>query len=101
MPLTSGFVGEFVSIIAASQVNFVVSSIMCVGVVLSALYMLKLLKKLLFSNYGGTVVLYDINIFGVVGLAIICGFIIIFGVLPELLLDRAEVDEIIINLLIK
>ena len=59
------------------------------------------MKKLLFSKYGGTVVLHDINIFGVVGLAIICGFIILFGVLPELLLDSSEVDEIIINLFIK
>ncbi len=101
LPLTSGFVGEFVSIIAASQVNFVVSGIMCFGVVLSALYMLKLLKKLLFSSYGGAVVLYDINIFGVVGLAIICGFVIIFGVLPELLLDSSEVAEIINTLYIK
>ncbi len=91
LPTTSGFVGEFLSIISASEVNFVVAGIMCVGVVLSALYMLKLVKKLIYSNYAGMIVLKDIGQFAIFAIITICICVILFGIAPNLLLSRNDI----------
>jgi len=49
LPGTSGFVGEFLALLGAFQVNTVVGTIASLGVVLGAVYMLHLGRKLVFG----------------------------------------------------
>ncbi len=49
LPGTSGFVGEFLSLLGAFQVNTVVATLAGLGVVLGAAYMLLLYRKIIFG----------------------------------------------------
>ncbi len=92
LPATSGFIGEFLSIIAASQVSYIVAAGMCIGTFLSALYMLKLIKKMIFSEYRSEKKLHDINSYGVVSMLTLCIMIIYFGIFPNSLINNEEVS---------
>lgn len=49
LPATSGFVGEFLSLLGAFKVNHVIATFAATGVVLGAAYMLLLTRKLVFG----------------------------------------------------
>ena len=50
LPGTSGFVGEFLSLLGAFRVNTVVATLAALGVVLGAAYMLLLYRKVIFGG---------------------------------------------------
>jgi NADH-quinone oxidoreductase subunit M len=50
LPGTSGFVGEFLSLVGAFQINTWVATLAAVGVILGAVYMLTLYRKVIFGK---------------------------------------------------
>ena len=50
LPGTSGFVGEFLILMAAFKDNFLVATIACFGVIIGAAYMLWLYKRVVFGK---------------------------------------------------
>jgi NADH-quinone oxidoreductase subunit M len=90
LPGTSGFVGEFLSLLGAFKVNTVVATFAATGVVLGAAYMLHLTRKVIFgpkvnedaaemTDLNGREILYFIPLIILV---------IWLGVAPSYVLDR-------------
>jgi len=50
LPATSGFIGEFLVMVGAFQVNTWVASLICTGIILGAAYMLWLYRRVIFGK---------------------------------------------------
>ncbi len=92
LPGTSGFVGEFMVLIAASNENFFYAVLASSTLVLAASYSLWLGKRVLFGEISGNNIssMKAMNIYEFWPLLILVIFILIFGLKPSLLLDISE-----------
>jgi NADH-quinone oxidoreductase subunit M len=52
LPGTSGFIGEFLTLIGSFKVNYIVTMFATSGVILSAAYSLWLCKRVIFGNFS-------------------------------------------------
>jgi NADH-quinone oxidoreductase subunit M len=101
LPGTSGFVGEFLTLVGAFKVNTWVAFFATTGVILSAAYALWLYRKIIFGvlEKDNLKKIADMNrreIFCLVPLIVLT---ILFGVYPAPILDvtAASVDNLIAN----
>ena len=101
LPGTTGFVGEFLVLLGAFKINYLVAILASTGVVLCAAYMLWMAKRVVFGNTNNTVItkLKDINFLEGTILIVLCLVSIIFGFYPEPLLNTMDisVNQIIQN----
>ena len=99
LPGTSGFVGEFLALLGAFQVDPVVGSLATTGVVLGACYMLWLYRKIVFGPQANAdaASMPDLNGREIAMLAPIAVFVILLGVSPSLVMDKVSpsVDRLI------
>ena len=99
LPGTTGFIGEFLVLLGAFKINYLVAILASTGVVLCAAYMLWMAKRVVFGNANNVVVskLKDINFLEATILIVLCLVSIIFGFYPEPLLNTMDisVNEII------
>ena len=88
-PGTSGFVGEFLTLLAAYSKNTVVAFISAFGVILAAAYMLILYKKLFLGTVNENLKgkMNDINFFELTVYTQLVFLIIIVGLKPDLILE--------------
>jgi NADH-quinone oxidoreductase subunit M len=99
LPGTTGFIGEFLSLLAAFQVNTWVAVLATTGVILSASYALWLYRRIIFgvldkeSLYG----IKDLTVREIVILAPLVVLTILFGVYPLPIFDvtAASVDNLV------
>jgi len=101
LPGTSGFVGEFLSLIGTFRVNNWVATLATLGTILSAAYALWLYRKIIFGTLEKPA-LFNIRDMGWREIAIMTPLIvltIVFGVYPKLVLDvsSASVAQLIDN----
>jgi NADH-quinone oxidoreductase subunit M len=92
LPGTSGFVGEFLTLLGTFKVNIPVATLATLGVILSAAYALWLYRKVIFGKLEKPKLL-DIQDLGwreVVILAPLVFFTILFGVYPKPVLDMSQ-----------
>ena len=94
LPGTSGFIGEFLILMAAFKDNFLVAVIASLGVILGAAYMLWLYKRVVFGNLVNKELKKMIDLdkseyFILITLAIPT---LIFGFYPEPLINSIEVS---------
>ena len=89
LPGTSGFVGEFLTIIGAFKVNKLVAILAGLGVVLGACYMLWLYKRVWFSEIHNDKIekITDINFCEFVILMSLSIMIIALGIAPSLIMN--------------
>ena len=101
LPGTSGFIGEFLVLIGAFKINYMVGVLATTGVVLSAAYMLWLYKRVIFGKLEKEDLkkMEDINLSEFALLSLLSFFIIFFCFYPEPLLEtmRVSVDNLINN----
>ena len=92
LPGTSGFVGEFLSLLGAYQVNTGVALIATLGVVLGAAYMLTLYRSVVFGSPGdeNAARMPDLNLRELCLFAPLVLGVIVLGVMPNYVLDRVE-----------
>ena len=92
LPGTSGFVGEFLSIIGAFQANKIVAILAAFGVILGACYMLWLYKRVWFSEITNHHIdeVSDLGKIEFFTLGLMAVFVILLGVLPNLVLSFFE-----------
>ena len=91
LPLTNGFVGEFLLLNSLSQYNIWMVSIGGLTLILGAVYMLRMYKNVMQGQTNElTINFQDINGSEVVVLSIICGLIIIIGVYPQPILHISD-----------
>lgn len=91
LPLTNGFVGEFMLFnglfASASPYHITFMVIAGVGVILGAVYTLNMIQKTAYGNAVEMTVAKDITANELAGLTIIIGIILVLGVYPKPLLD--------------
>ncbi len=101
LPGTSGFVGEFLVLVGAFKVNFLVAILASIGVVLAAAYILWLYKRVIFGKLENNQIkeMRDLNK-SEMGVLISIGILVIFfGFYPEPLFNtvNVSVDNLINN----
>jgi NADH-quinone oxidoreductase subunit M len=100
LPLTNGFVGEFLLLSSVFQYNFWFALFAGLTVVLGAVYMLRAYQQIMLGETNGlTSSFTEINRGEKMTLVIIATLIIIFGLFPNVLLDLVSpgVDALINN----
>jgi NADH-quinone oxidoreductase subunit M len=101
LPGTSGFVGEFLTLIGTFKVNIWVASLATIGVILSAAYALWLFRKVIFGKLEkpGLENIKDLDYREIATLAPLVVLTIFFGVYPKPLLDlsAAAVTQLLDN----
>ena len=101
LPGTSGFIGEFLVLVGAFKINFLVAILASTGIVLSAAYMLWMYKRVIFGKLENNELkkIKDMNSNEFSILFFLGVLIIVFGFYPEPLLEtmRVSVDNLISN----
>jgi NADH-quinone oxidoreductase subunit M len=100
LPGTSGFIGEFLSLIGTFRVNIPVATIATLGVILSAAYALWLYRKMIFGTLKPSLEgIRDIGWRECVIFAPLVVLTILFGVAPKPVLDMsaASVTQLLEN----
>jgi len=92
LPGTSGFVGEFLSIIGTFKASKITAIVASIGVILGACYMLWLYKRVWFSEIVNPKIeeLKDLNKVEFISLTSMAVLVILFGVMPNLILSYFE-----------
>jgi NADH-quinone oxidoreductase subunit M len=94
LPGTSGFVGEFLTLIGTFRVNNWVATLATLGTILSAAYALWLYRKVIFGKLEKPS-LFHIRDLGWREIAIMAPLVvltIVFGIYPRLVLDMSAVS---------
>ena len=94
LPGTSGFVGEFLILMAAFKDNFLVAVIASFGVIIGAAYMLWLYKRVVFGKLINTDLkqMIDLNKSEIITLSCLAIPTLFFGFYPEPLINTIEVS---------
>lgn len=100
LPLTSGFIGEFLMFNGLFRYNIAIAIVALISIILAAVYTLNMIQKIF---YGNTVVLtqqaVDANRFVTIVLAVLVLLVVVFGVYPQPIIDLTKdtVNAIILN----
>jgi NADH-quinone oxidoreductase subunit M len=100
LPGTSGFIGEFLSLIGTFRINIPVATLATLGVILSAAYALWLYRKMIFGDLKPSLEgIRDIGWRETVIFAPLVVLTILFGVVPKPVLDMsaASVSQLLEN----
>jgi len=92
LPGTSGFVGEFLSIIGTFKASKATAILAAFGVILGACYMLWLYKRVWFSEVTNHHIdeVSDLGKIEFISLGLMAFFVILLGILPNLVLSYFE-----------
>ena len=101
LPGTSGFIGEFLTIVGAFKVNTFLAFFAATGIILSAVYMLFLYKRIIFGNITNDKLknILDLNLREKIIMIPLIIVIIIIGIFPNIFLEpmRLPIENIINN----
>jgi NADH-quinone oxidoreductase subunit M len=104
LPGTSGFVGEFLVIVASFKANFWYAFVAALTLILGAAYTLWLVKRVIWGDVGndGVASLKDLNAREFIVLAILAFAVLLIGVWPAPLLDvmRPTIEFLVQQLMI-
>src|ERR1700724_2375348 len=86
LPGTSGFVGEFLSLLGTFKVNTWVATLATIGIILSVAYSLWVYRRVIFGplEKPALAALKDLNFREVIALAPLVALTLLFGVFPNL-----------------
>ena len=101
LPGTSGFVGEFLVLLGAFQIDTVIGTLAATGLVLGATYMLWLYRKIIFglAEHKDAANMADVNMTEKIALVPLALLVLWLGVQPNFVLDRISpaVDSLLSN----
>ncbi|MCB9989187.1 MAG: NADH-quinone oxidoreductase subunit M [Rhodospirillales bacterium] len=101
LPGTSGFVGEFLALLGVFHVNVTLAFFSAGGIILGAIYMLRLYRKIIFGpqDNADASILPDLNMREIVIFFPIVGMVIWFGLFPNFILERTEpaLEKLMLN----
>ena len=94
LPGTSGFVGEFLVLVGAFQINIFVAVLASLGVILAAAYMLWLYKRVIFGKIASSEIkeMADLNRIEIYIFASLVFLTIFFGIYPEPLFNTTDIS---------
>jgi NADH-quinone oxidoreductase subunit M len=98
LPLTNGFIGEFLMFSGLFQYNPWFAAVACVAIILAAVYMLKMLQKVIFGEANTlTAATTDLKPGELLATGVIIAVIFVLGVYPKPLLQLVESTTAIVN----
>ncbi|PPR44376.1 MAG: hypothetical protein CFH18_00974, partial [Alphaproteobacteria bacterium MarineAlpha5_Bin8] len=101
LPGTSGFIGEFLTIIGAFKINIYLAFFVASGIILSAVYMLYLYKRIIFGTLTNEKIkdILDLNIREKIIMVSLIAVVLLIGIYPNLFLDpmRLPIETLIEN----
>ena len=94
LPGTSGFIGEFLVLIATFERNIIVAAIACLGVILGAAYMLWLYRRVVFGEIKNNELnkMFDLSRTEIILLASLALPILYFGFNPDPILKTIDIS---------
>ncbi len=94
LPGTSGFIGEFLSILGIYKFNMILGCFTASGIMLGAIYMLKLYKEVMLGEINNPNInnLKDLTFSEILALSPLCVIIIYLGLAPSPILDMLHVS---------
>jgi NADH-quinone oxidoreductase subunit M len=101
LPLTNGFIGEFLLLFATFQLNIVLGAVAGLTIIFGAVYMLRMYKNVMQGETNAlTATFTDITGVEILVLGIICTLIIVIGIYPQpiLHLSDAAVHKLLITI---
>ncbi|HJD54177.1 MAG TPA: NADH-quinone oxidoreductase subunit M [Rickettsia endosymbiont of Proechinophthirus fluctus] len=101
LPGTSGFIGEFLSLLGIYKVNVVATFIAALGIIFGAVYMLKLYKEVMLGEITNKDIMHfrDLYKYEIISIAPLILLIIYFGLMPSSILNVFSLS--VENLLVK
>jgi NADH-quinone oxidoreductase subunit M len=101
LPGTSGFIGEFLSLLGIYKVNVIATFIAALGIILGAVYMLKLYKEVMLGEITNKEIMHfrDLYKYEIISIAPLILLIIYFGLMPSSILNVFHLS--IENLLVR
>ncbi|MEY4463953.1 MAG: NAD(P)H-quinone oxidoreductase chain 4 1 [Pseudomonadota bacterium] len=101
LPGTSGFIGEFLSLLGIYKVNVVATFIAALGIILGAVYMLKLYKEVMLGEITNKEIMHfrDLYKYEIISIAPLILLIIYFGLMPSSILNvfRLSVENLLVK----
>ena len=96
LPGTSGFIGELLVVMGVFKNFLILGFLVASGIILGAIYMMSLVKKIIFTNSDNSpsTELSDIGIVEIFLLVFLVFFTMLFGLLPNIILDFTETSVI-------
>ncbi len=93
LPLTNGFVGEFMMLTGLWKMNPWYAAVAGLGVILAAVYTLNMIQKIFFGEVvASTEQSADINLFQKVLFAVLIAGILYLGIFPQQIIDMASTN---------
>ncbi|AFC70735.1 NADH-quinone oxidoreductase subunit M [Rickettsia australis] len=101
LPGTSGFIGEFLSLLGIYKVNVAATFVAALGIILGAVYMLKLYKEIMLGEITNKELMHfrDLYKYEIISIAPLILLIIYFGLMPSPILNVLSLSAE--NLLVK
>lgn len=91
LPLTNGFIGEFLLLMGVYRYNIWAAAIAGLTIIFGAVYMLRLYQRVMLGQGTETTLNFvDLKGSEKVVLAIVCALVVLIGVYPKPLLDLSE-----------
>jgi NADH-quinone oxidoreductase subunit M len=90
LPLTNGFVGEFLMFSGLFKLNVWYAVIAGVSIILAAVYTLGMIQRVFYGEPYAGIQVKDVNLTQLVALSAIIVFIVFLGVYPQPLLDMGK-----------
>lgn len=101
LPGTSGFIGEFLSLLGIYKVNVIATFIAALGIILGAVYMLKLYKEVMLGEIANKEIMHfrDLYKYEIISIAPLILLIIYFGLMPSSILNvfRLSVENLLVK----
>ncbi len=101
LPGTSGFIGEFLSLLGIYKVNVAATFIAALGIILGAVYMLKLHKEVMLGEITNKEIIHfrDLYKYEIISIAPLILLIIYFGLMPSSILNvfRLSVENLLVR----
>ena len=87
LPFLGNFVGEYMSLVGIFASSKIAAGVMCLGIILSALYYLRLLQKIFFGALTNSSGIDELNLFQTVIFGGIISLLVFIGLYPAPLLS--------------
>lgn len=98
LPLTNGFIGEFLMFSGLFQYNPWFAAIAGVAVILAAVYMLRMLQKVIFGEANAqTAAIVDLKAGEMLAIGVVIAVIFILGFYPKPLLELVNTTSLLVN----
>ncbi|MBF97073.1 MAG: NADH-quinone oxidoreductase subunit M [Alphaproteobacteria bacterium MarineAlpha9_Bin4] len=96
LPGTSGFIGELLVVIGVFKNFLILGFIISSGIILGAVYMMSLVRKIIFTGSNSSTVteLTDLNVLEILLMLFLVFFTLLLGLFPNIILNITETSVI-------